>query len=652
MELESSERWPGLSAKAKKTRVSNKSRQRPKKADAPGLIRRLLGIIPALFVFLLAMWVLAFALLAPSMPDTDSLVEGSTQTRITLIAADGGIIAERGVEGRAYVKLNEMSPFIEAAVLATEDHRFYSHFGLDVIGTARAILANLRSGGVVAGGSTITQQLAKNLYLTPERSILRKLKELMLAIWLEARMEKEEILEVYLNRVYLGAGAYGVEAASQLYFAKPAADVNLAEAAMLAGLLKAPSRYAPTHDLKTAQARSATVARLMAERGFISHDEARSVADKPAVLNERLETGRADDFARYVLGTIADDLGKPEAGLVVRTTLDRRLQAHVEAVVEQRLAPHPQLQAAIVVLDERGRVQAMMGGRKRIGDHRNRATDARRQPGSAFKTIIYATAMAQGFTPSDQVTDEPFAVEGWSPRNAGGRFFGRISLEEAFARSVNSVAVKVSETAGRNEVIAMARKLGISSELKPLPSLALGTFEVTPLEMAAAYQPLIAHGVRYPVTAFGRIADEAGRVLYEDAGTSARVLSEQTVASMRQMLLAVVERGSGKAASVPGFAVGGKTGTTQNSRDAWFIGFAGRHIIAVWTGRDDQKGMKGISGSNLPAMIFRDIAAGILPNDHDVPLPKAKPEQPETAGAAREDGLKRLMDWMGGLFGG
>lgn len=635
-------------------RAPAKTPRRPPKAPArPSLLRRLmrwlLGMVPALLVLVMILWAGAFYWLAPDMPDTAELIQDSRQPRITLLAADGGIVTERGVEGQAYVKLDEISAYVEEAVLSTEDRRFYSHFGVDPIGLVRAFLANLSAGGVVAGGSTITQQLAKNLYLTPERSLTRKLKELMLAIWLEARLSKEEILEVYLNRVYLGAGAYGVEAAAQRYFAKSAANLDLAESAMLAGLLKAPSRYAPTNNLATAQARSATVARLMADQGFISSDAAALVKSNPAVLNERAETGRADDFSRYVLGTILDDLGKPRAGLVVKTTLDPQIQARVEATVENRLAGHGGVQAAVVVLDDRAAIRAMMGNRRRIGDHRNRAADFLRQPGSAFKAVVYATAMEQGFTPADLVTDEPFSVDGWTPRNAGNRYFGRISLKEAFARSINTVAVKVSETVGRERVIAMARRLGISSEFQPLPSLALGTFEVTPLEMAGAYQPFIADGWRHPITAVERITDEAGTVLYEQSDTAVQVISQASADAMRQLLVATVESGSGRAAAIGGQLVGGKTGTSQNNRDAWFIGFAGSYTIAVWLGRDNQQGMDGISGSNLPATIFRDIALG-LPATSKPPIPSAKPQSQTAQGSAREDGLKRVMDWFGGLL--
>lgn len=598
----------------------------------------------------MVVWAAAFFWLAPDMPNTEELIQSSRQPRITLLATDGGIVAERGVEGRPYVKLDEISAYVEGAVIATEDRRFYSHFGLDPIGLVRAALSNVAAGGVVAGGSTITQQLAKNLYLTPERSLTRKLKELMLAVWLEARLSKEQILEVYLNRVYLGAGAYGVEAAAQRYFGKPAADLTLAEAAMLAGLLKAPSRYAPTNDLSTAQARSATVARLMSDEGFITTEAAQSVKAQPAQLNERAETGRADDFTRYVLGTIVDDLGKPENGLVVKSTLDVVIQAQIENIIESRLANHSGVQAAVVVIDQSGAIRAMMGGRRRIGDHRNRAVEARRQPGSAFKTVIYAAAMEQGFKPRDLVTDEPFAVDGWTPRNAGNRYFGQISLEEAFARSINTVAVKLSETVGRENVISLARKLGVASPLKDLPSLALGTMELTPLELAGAYQPIVADGWRYPVFAVERITDEAGSVLYTQNETAVRALSSGSATAMREMLVATVESGSGKAAAIDGQIVGGKTGTTQNNRDAWFAGFAGKYTIAVWLGRDDQQGMDGISGSNLPAEIFRDIALR-LPATSAPPVPIAKPTQTEELrGSEREDGLKRVMDWFDGIF--
>lgn len=644
-------------AKPKRAEPSRRSvygRRTAKKRPArKSMLGRVVGLLPTLLVVGMVSWAAAFYVVGPELPDTASLVQQSRQARVVVLDNNGEIVAERGVDGRPYVKLDEISDYVEEAVLATEDRRFYHHFGLDIFGTARAAIANLSAGGVVAGGSTITQQLAKNLYLTPERTIVRKLQELILAVWLEARMTKDEIFEVYLNRVYLGAGTYGVEAAAQLYFAKPAADLTLAESAMIAGLLKAPSRYAPTRDLKAAQDRAATVLRLMADVGHI--DIATASQLPPARLAERLEQGRADAYVDYVLDEITEHLGKPDRTLVVRTTLDPPLQAAMETAVERRMKDHPGIQAAAVLLGADGSLKAMMGGRSRVGDHRNRAADIRRQPGSSFKPFVFAAAMEEGLTATTPITDEPFSVDGWTPRNAGGQFFGRITLQDAFARSLNSVAVKLSETVGRRDVVAQAKSQGIASPLKVVPSLALGTSEVTPLELAGAYQPFAAGGVKRPSFAVRKISDRDGKALYDHRALEVRVLSERAAGEMAKLLRAAVDTGSGRRAALSDRIVSGKTGTTQNNRDAWFVGYSGDLILAVWVGRDDQRGMEGISGANLPAQIFGDILRTTAPT---APLPIVRPDtagpgSPAVAsGPRREDGLKRFMDWLDGLLSG
>jgi len=646
---------PRTSAKgANPPRRGRSDRPAPTKRRARrSLVGRLVGALPSLLVVALVGWAVIFYLVAPELPATADLVQQSRQARLVVLDARGDIVAERGIEGRPYVKLDEISDFVEAAVLATEDRRFYHHFGLDIVGTARAALANLTAGGVVAGGSTITQQLAKNLYLTPERTIVRKLQELVLAIWLEARMTKDEIFEVYLNRVYLGAGSYGVEAAAQHYFAKPAADLSLAEAAMIAGLLKAPSRYAPTGDLAAAQARAATVLRLMADAGHI--DPATASRTPPAALAERRERGRADDFVAYVLDEITEHLGKPDRTLVVKTTLDPPLQAAMERAVERRMKDHPGVQAAAVLLGADGALKAMIGGRSRIADHRNRAADIRRQPGSAFKPFVFAAAMEDGMSAAGLITDEPFSVDGWTPRNADERYLGRITLQEAFAHSRNSVAVKLSETVGRRRVISQAKSQGIASPLKDVPSLALGTSEVTPLELAGAYQPFATGGIKRPAFAIHRIGNRDGQSLYDHRPVEVRVLSARAAGEMARLLEAAVATGSGREAALPDRIVAGKTGTTQNNRDAWFVGYTGDLILAVWVGRDDQRAMQGIAGANLPARIFSDILRTVPAT---APLPVVRPDvaapsSPAVAsGERREDGLKRFMDWLDGLLSG
>jgi len=642
---------PKKTTEPKRTSRPTAEASKPRRGLVRRLVRRLLGLVPGLVVGLLVLWVGLFLVYAPELPDTEALFADARQAKVTLIAADGSLIAERGTSGRAYVRLGEISDHVIEAVIATEDRRFYSHFGLDLIGTARAALENITAGGYVAGGSTITQQLAKNLYLTPERSIRRKLEELILALWLEARLTKDEILEIYLNRVYFGAGAYGVEAAARRYFGKPASRLALNESAMLAGLLWAPSRYAPTNDLDRAQARAATVLRLMAEAGYITERQAAGAQADPATLAAG-GSGHAGHFTDYVLDGLTEHLGKPERGWVVRTTLDPALQRRAEAALHRHLQGHPGVEGAIVVLDGEGAIRAMVGGRDYRRNGFNRAAFAERQPGSAFKPFVFIEALEQGMSPGDIIEDGAIEVEGWRPRNPGDRHYGRISLEEALALSVNTVAVRLLEEVGRDDVVATAQKLGITSELRPVPSLALGTSEVTPLELTAAYQPFATQGVRRPPYAVARVADRSADILFQHRATEAQVIDPGHARAMRRMLRAVVTRGTGQAAALEGREAFGKTGTSQGARDAWFVGFSGSHIAGVWVGRDDNGPMPGVNGANLPARIWADVMEGTAPADAMIAAlrPKPRPERGGVIDRARDYVLDDIIDWVERVF--
>ncbi len=617
-------------------------RDRRQEPSRPGLAWRLLRALPGVLTALLLLWAGAFYVLAPELPDTDELVRMSRQARITLLASDGAVLAERGTEGAPYVTLGEISPWLVKAVLATEDRRFYRHFGLDPWGTLRAAVRNLFAGSYVAGGSTITQQLAKNLYLSPERSIVRKLRELFLALWLEARLSKDQILELYLNRVYFGAGAYGIEAAARTYFGKSARDLDLAESAMLAGLLKAPSRYAPTRDLARARARAATVLSLMVEAGYLDAKAAAAARARPAkpVRGSRRLAAR---FLDWVLDRLTRQLGKPDRDRVVRTTLDRHIQSAAETAVRRWLKGRPGLEAAVLVLDERGAVRAMVGGRLPTG-RLNRAVASRRQPGSAFKPFVYAAALAVGHRPGEMVEDRPFSINGWRPRNHDGRYRGRITLETAFADSVNTVAVRLAHEIGPRRVARLAHELGIGSRLRAVPSLALGTSEVTPFELTSAYLPFMNGGLRRPPFAVARVEDKAGRTIYRHHATEIRVLEPRVVNGMRRLFRAVVERGTGRRARLSDRVVYGKTGTSQRGRDGWFVGFSGRHLIGVWVGRDDSRPVPGLTGGRLPAQIFRTVMKAI-PAQREVAQATPAPPRPR-----RENGLELLLDWLGGVF--
>ena len=609
-----------------------------------GLVRRLLGWLPGLLLVGLAAWVVLFVAMAPRLPDTNELFAESEQAKVTVIAADGSTIAVRGSNGARFVALSEMSPWLPKAVIATEDRRFYHHFGIDPVGLARAMLDNLRAGGVVAGGSTITQQLAKNLYLTPERSLTRKLQELTLAIWLETRLDKDQILTLYLNRVYLGAGAYGVEAASRRYFGKSAHDLSLPEAAMLAGLLKAPSALAPSSDLSRARDRAGVVLGRMAAEGVITEAQAKAARLKPAKLAPDADEVGAY-FVDWVLDGLTGHLGKPEHDIVVQTTLDLRLQAATEQALEGTLDASRQRnavdQGAAVMLDATGAVRAMVGGR----DHRtspfNRAVNAHRQPGSAFKPFVYLTAVEAGWQPGNLIDDRPLRIGGWQPANFDGKFRGQITLGEAFARSINTSAVRLAQTVGPDRVAATARQLGVSSPLQAVPSIALGTSEVTLLELTGAYLPFATGGIRRPVFGVTRVVDAGGKLLYRNVATEVRVIAAPAADAMQGLLEGVVSDGTGKAAQLPGRPAAGKTGTTQDGRDAWFVGYSGDYIAGVWLGNDDNAPMKGVLGSNLPARIWRSAMLATPAAKREAPPSKPKPE----------NGLEWLLDLVTGAVG-
>jgi penicillin-binding protein 1A len=574
------------------------------------LLPRLLAWLPSLLLLGLAGWVLLFFAMAPELPDTKQLFQESRQAKVTVVAADSSIIAVRGTSGQRFVQLDAISPWLVKAVVATEDRRFYHHFGIDPIGLVRAVVDNFRAGDVVAGGSTITQQLAKNLYLTPERSLKRKLQELTLAIWLETHLTKNDILTLYLNRVYLGAGAYGVEAAAQRYFGKPAKDATLAEAAMIAGLLKAPSAMAPTNDLNRARERAAVVLGRMRDEGFITREEATAARIKPAKLApETTEIGAY--FVDWVLDGLTDVLGKPERDLFVYTTLDPRLQAAAETSLAATLAKSGERnaveQGAVVVLSTSGAVRAMVGGRSHQTSPFNRAVNAHRQPGSAFKPFVYLTALEAGWKPGNTVDDRPLKIGTWQPVNFDGRFRGRITLTDAFAASVNSAAVRLGQTVGAKAVAAKARELGVVSPLQAVPSLALGTSEVTLLELAGAYLPFATGGLRRPLFGVSVVEDDTGKALYSHVPTEVRVITPTAAQAMDQLMTAVIEEGTGRAARLPERHAAGKTGTTQDARDAWFVGFSGDYVAGVWLGNDDNRPMKGVSGSNLPAQVWRAV---------------------------------------------
>ncbi len=609
-------------------------RGRPARTGRGGVGRVLRGMA------VIAIWgTLAIAALvgwyAYDLPEVARIERATArQPTITVLAADGAEIARIGGYHGAALRLSEMPPYLPRAVLAIEDRRFYSHPGVDPIGILRAALANILAGRIRQGGSTITQQLAKNLFLTRERTLRRKVQETLLALWLERRFTKDEILTIYLNRVYFGAGAYGVEAAARRYFAKSARHLSLFEAAVLAGLLKAPSRDNPLVAPKRAARRAGRVLAGMVDAGWLDPDTAARARRETVrtVRSRRLGSG-SRYFADWIIDRIGGFVGYHDRDLVVRTTLDARLQRLAERLVARTLtrgASRRVGQAAFLALAPDGAVRAMVGGRDYAKSQFNRATQALRQPGSAFKLFVYLAALEAGLKPDDRVEDRPVTVRGWTPRNAGGGHRGSVTLREGIARSLNSVAVVLAERVGRKRVIEVARRLGLTSTLRPEPSLALGTFEVSLLELTAAYA-VIANGGR-GVWPYGirEIRDSGGRVLYRRTGGGpGRVVRPEHVAALNDLLSAVVEWGTGRAARLDRPAAG-KTGTSQDNRDAWFIGYTPDLVAGVWLGNDDGRPMKGVGGGSLPAALWRDFMASALKGVPPRPFPGLAP--PPSAG--------------------
>ncbi len=567
---------------------------------------------------LVAIWGgVAFALLllafAWDLPRPDSLPAATRRPSVTLLAADGTVLANQGDLYGEVVRLRDLPAHLPAALMAIEDRRFRSHFGIDPWGMARAAHANWRAGEVVQGGSTLTQQLAKNLFLTPERNFRRKVQEALLALWLERRFSKDQLIEIYLNRVYLGAGAYGVDAASRLFFGVPARRLQLWQSALLAGLPKAPSRLNPRASPDLAVARAAEVLEAMVATHAITQAQMEAELSRMRLPPPR--AGQAGWFADWALEDLAESF-PGNADLTLRATIDTRLQAVVEARLEALLAgPGARAgvsQGAVIVLDAAsGAVRAMAGGRDYRSSQFNRATDARRQPGSAFKPIYYLAALEQGMRPEDAVSDLPLTLGGWSPGNGAWRARGEITMEEALANSVNTAAVRVFFRAGGPRgAMEMAARLGITGRFPKDASLALGTGEVSLLDLAAGYAAIANGGMR--VTPFGvASASAGGRALPMSRSAPRRVVAAEHAAGLRGMLEAVVARGSGRAAAVPGRTAAGKTGTTQDSRDAWFMGMVGGQVIGVWLGNDDARPMDDVRGGTLPARLFRDVAEAL-----------------------------------------
>jgi penicillin-binding protein 1A len=512
--------------------------------------------------------------------------------------------------GGAAIPLGEMPDYLPKAFIAIEDRRFYDHHGIDPVGLVRALTANLLHRNITQGGSTITQQLAKNFFLSRDRIMMRKLQEVMLSLWLEHKFTKDELLELYLNRVYFGAGAYGVEAASQRYFGKSARNVSLSEAALLAGLVKSPSRLTPTRNYDGAERRAQVVLNAMTEAGLLKADTAQAaMALGPSIVKSN-GGGSSNYVADWVMDVLNDAVGLVDEDIVVETTIDPALQEAAEkAVLDQLTQKGPRFgveQGALVAMTPDGAVRALVGGRNYAENQFNRAVAARRQPGSAFKPFVYLTAVEHGLTPQTIREDGPIEINGWRPENFSHDYLGPVTLTHALASSLNSVAVRLTVELGPDAVVLTARRLGVASKLDANPSIALGTSEVSVLEIVSAYTPFANGGFAPSPHVIERVRTaHGGKTLYARAKRPpARVVDSRSIGMMNAMMRESVANGTARRADLPGWPVAGKTGTSQEFRDAWFIGFTSQLVTAVWLGNDDNTPMRSITGGGLPVEVW------------------------------------------------
>lgn len=561
----------------------------------------------------------------PAVPNADALwAHNRAESGVTFLAPDGEVIGVRGASYGRRVRLQDLPRHVPQAFLAIEDQRFYDHGGVDEWALLRAAAVNIAAGETVQGGSTITQQLVKNLFLTPKRTLTRKLQEIALAARVERRLTKDEILELYLNRVYLGEQAYGVDAAARRYFGRPATALTPAQAAMLAALPKAPSSYAPTANFARAKQRQRVVLQTMVEAGFLSQAQAREAAREPIRITPRI--GEPDGWG-YVFDAAMEEVRAlgvelpPDA--IVQVTVRPQWQHAAAISVRDRLAAlrRSSLQGALVSLDEAGAVRAMIGGRDYGRSKFNRATQARRQPGSVFKIFVYTAAMEAGLTPDSVRFDEPVEIRGWRPNNYGETFRGPVTLRTALALSLNTVAALVAEEIGQERVVEAAERMGLSAAMKPYPSIALGTTEATPLEMTEAFAILMRDGRKVGAHIVQQITDSRGVVLYTfQPEPGVQVVQSDIVRKMNNMLGRVVQSGTGTKAQI-GRDVAGKTGTSEDYRDAWFIGYTSELTTGVWLGRDDDKSTGRITGGSTPAEIWAQFMTAALAGSAPEPLP-------------------------------
>ncbi len=574
--------------------------------------------------------VVMLALAMPSFDATAGNWRAQDDYAVTFLDRYGNEIGQRGIIQRNSVPVDEMPDYLVKAVLATEDRRFFEHYGIDFVGLLRAMSENVRADSVVQGGSTITQQLAKNLFLSNERTLERKIKEAFLAVWLEMNLTKKEILQLYLDRVYMGGGTFGITAAADFYFGKDIKDVDLAEAAMLAGLFKAPAKYAPHVNLPAARERANVVLNNMVDAGFMTEGQVLSARLHPATAIDRDQQDSPDYFLDWAFDQVKEIAAKTGVhAMVARTTIDMNLQKAAEESLEYHLRQYGKSyrvsEGAIVLLDNSGAVRALVGGRDYGESQFNRATKALRQTGSSFKPYVYTTAMENGFTPDSLVSDTPINWGGWQPKNYGRSYHGRVTIKRALEHSYNIPPVRLAKDyLGIPPIKKMAEDMGVESPIEGHKTMVLGTSGMTVMDQATGYLTLATGGIvgyRHGIT---QISDLHGNVVWDfsrDAPKPHRVVTEKADAEMNQMLVGVTEEGTGRRAQVPGVRVAGKTGTTQSYRDAWFCGFTGNYTAAVWLGNDDYSPSRNMTGGSLPAMTWQRLMAYAHENIELKPIP-------------------------------
>jgi penicillin-binding protein 1A len=646
--------------------ATERARSKPaagsRKRGSGSPLRRLVywSLVLGLWALIAAIGTIAFAV--STLPPIQSLEVPKRPPTVEIVGTDGRTLVMRGEMSGTDVSIKDLPAYLPRAFVAIEDRRFFSHYGVDPIGLVRAAGANVLHRGVSQGGSTLTQQLAKNLFLTQERTLWRKMQEAVLALWLEHKFSKTEILELYLNRVYFGSGAYGVEAAAQKYFGKPAREVKIAEAAMLAGLVKSPSRLAPNRNPDGAARRAQAVLTAMTEIGVVTETMAKAALAQPARAVKPVGVGSVNYVADWIMDVLDDLVGRVDRDLVVETSIDPILQAAAEKALVDELALKGQkfdvAQGAIVAVTPEGAVRAMVGGKNYAESQFNRAVAAKRQPGSAFKPFVYLTALERGLTPDSVREDKPVALKGWKPENYGREYHGPVTLTQALAQSLNTVSVRLTLEVGPAAVAKTAYRLGIASKLDANPSLALGTSEVSPLELTCAYAPFANGGNAITPHVVERVRTHAGKILYARAAQPlGRIIEPRYVAMMNAMMRETLVSGTAQKAQFPGWPAAGKTGTSQDFRDAWFIGYTGHLVAGVWVGNDDSSPTKKATGGSLPVDVWsrfmraahQGVAVAALPGLAGAPafasaMPNAAPP-----GAASEG---QLGTQAGGPSGG